>query len=58
MRVELNDSQHPVNDLAKMAADDDLRIATVDKIRKFASDHPEIEVFGYRDIEEFKLYKS
>ncbi len=59
MRVELNDSNHPVNELAKMSADDnDLRLATVDKIRKLVNDHPEIEVFGYHDIEEFRLYKN
>ncbi len=59
MRVELNDSNHPVNELAKMRADNnDLRIATVDKIRKLVNDHPEIEVFGYHDIEEFRLYKN
>lgn len=59
MRVELNDTNHPVNELAKMRADNnDLRIATVDKIRKLVNDHPEIEVFGYHDIEEFRLYKN
>ncbi|MEJ7682545.1 MAG: hypothetical protein WKG06_32760 [Segetibacter sp.] len=59
MRVELNDSNHPVNELAKMRADNnDLRISTVEKIRKLVSDHPEIEVFSYHDIEEFRLNKS
>lgn len=59
MRVELNDDQHPVNELAKMRADDnDLRIATVDKIRKLVNEHPEIAVFGYHDIEEFNQYES
>lgn len=59
MRIELNDINHPVNELAKMRADNnDLRIATVDKIRKLLKDHPEIEIFGYHDIEEFKLYKN
>jgi glyoxylase-like metal-dependent hydrolase (beta-lactamase superfamily II) len=59
MRVELNDNQHPVNGLTKMRADNnDLRMATVDKIRKFVNDHPEIDVFGYHDIEEFKIYEN
>lgn len=59
MRVELNDVSHPVNELAKMRADNnDARIATVDKIRKLVDDHPEIEVFGYHDIKEFSLYKN
>lgn len=59
MRVEMNDNQHPVSELAKMRADNnDLRIATVDKIRKLVNEHPEIEIFGYHDIEEFKLYEN
>lgn len=59
MRVELRDDQHPVNELAKIRADDnDLRIATLDRIRKLVNNHPEIEVFGYHDIEEFKLYSD
>jgi glyoxylase-like metal-dependent hydrolase (beta-lactamase superfamily II) len=56
MRVELTDSTHPVNELAKMRADDnDLRIETLNKIRKLVNEHPEIQVFGYHDIEEFKI---
>ena len=59
MRVELTDEQHPVNELAKMRADDNnLRVATLDKIRKIVKEHPEIEIFGYHDIEEFKIYKT
>lgn len=59
MRIELNDINHPVNELAQIRADNnDLRIATVDKIRKLLKDHPEIEIFGYHDIEEFRLYKN
>jgi glyoxylase-like metal-dependent hydrolase (beta-lactamase superfamily II) len=58
MRVELHDNNHPVNELAKIRADsNDLRIATVDKIRKLINNHPEIDVFGYHDIEEFKKIK-
>ena len=59
MKVELTNEKHPVNDLAKMRADDNnLRLTTLGKIRKLAIDHPEIEIFGYHDIEEFKLYKN
>jgi glyoxylase-like metal-dependent hydrolase (beta-lactamase superfamily II) len=55
LRLELTNSEHPVNELAKMRADNnDLRIATLDKLRKFVNEHPEIQVFGYHDIEEFK----
>lgn len=57
MRVELSDDNHPVNELAKVRADNnDLRIATVDKIRKFVNDNPEVEIYGYHDIEEFNFY--
>jgi glyoxylase-like metal-dependent hydrolase (beta-lactamase superfamily II) len=59
MRVELYDINHPVNALAKIRADDnDLRIAIVEKIRKLIDDHPEIDVFGYHDIEEFRIYEN
>lgn len=59
MRIELDDKLHPVNELAKMRADDNnLRIETVDKIRALIHNHPEIDVFGYHDIEEFKLYED
>jgi len=59
MRVELDNSNHPVNELAKMRADNDnWRTSTVEKIRKLICDHPEIEVFSYHDIEEFRFYKS
>ena len=59
MRIELTNSDHPVNQLAKMRAEDnDLRINTLDKIRSLINEHPEIEVFGYHDIEEFNFYKN
>ena len=59
MRVELEDSNHPINELAKISADNnELRIETLNKIRKLTNDHPEIEVFGYHDVEEFKIYKN
>lgn len=57
MRIELHDNNHPVNNLAKISADsDELRIVILDKIRKLVNDHPEIEVYGYHDYEEFKIY--
>lgn len=59
MRIELNDSNHPVNQLARMRAEDnDLRLNSLDKIRTLINEHPEIEVFGYHDIEEFRLYEK
>lgn len=54
LRAELKDQNHPVNELAKMRADNnDLRITTVDKIRDFVNKHPEVVVFGYHDVEEY-----
>lgn len=59
MRVELNDSSHPVNELAQLKADDNnLRLIALNKIRNLISEHPEIEVFGYHDIAEFNHYKN
>ena len=59
LRGELEDSNHPINELAKISADNnELRIETLNKIRKLTNDHPEIEVFGYHDVEEFKIYKN
>lgn len=59
MNVELSDSQHPVNALAQLRADDNsLRIATLGKIRELVKQHPDIEIFGYHDITEFYRYKN
>lgn len=59
LRAELTTLDHPVNEVAKIRADNnDLRIETVAKIRKFANDHPEIEFFGYHDIDEFRVYNN
>lgn len=59
LRVELSDDEHPVNQLAKIRADNnDLRMATLDKIRKLVKEYPEIEIFGCHDIEEFLLYNN
>ncbi|MBL7919898.1 MAG: MBL fold metallo-hydrolase [Bacteroidia bacterium] len=59
MRVELTDNNHLVNELAKMRADDnELRLSTLNKIRKLTKEHPEIEIFSYHDIKEFKIYKN
>ncbi|MGN6493182.1 MAG: MBL fold metallo-hydrolase [Agriterribacter sp.] len=54
MRAELTDNSHPVNELAKMRADsNELRLASLEKIRALVNQHPEVEVFGYHDIGEF-----
>lgn len=36
------------------ADDNELRIETLNKIKKFIAQHPEIETFGYHDFEELK----
>lgn len=54
MRIELTGKDHPVNSLARMRAEDDgQRINSLDKIRQFASRHPDIKFYGYHDMEEF-----
>lgn len=54
LKVELEDTVHPVSELAKIRADNnDLRFETLNRIRKFVIEHPDIEVFGYHDFEEF-----
>jgi len=59
LRIELTDVNHPVNELARMRADDDkLRMQTVERIRQFIAKHPEIPVFGYHDIEEFHYFTN
>lgn len=59
LRAELFDNNHPVKELATINADNNvLRIDTLNKIRKLTNDHPEIEVFGYHDYEEFKNCKN
>ena len=55
LKEELLNKNHPVNELAQIRADDnDLRIATLNKIRSLTKDHPEIGVYSYHDIEEFR----
>lgn len=54
LRAELTDEHHPEHELARLRADDNnLRMASLDKICTYIQDNPEIEVFGYHDIEEF-----
>lgn len=59
LKLELVDSNHPVNELAKIRADDNaLRVSTLEKIRKLIKAQSSIEIFGYHDIEEFKTYEK
>jgi glyoxylase-like metal-dependent hydrolase (beta-lactamase superfamily II) len=59
LRSELSHDDQPVNELARMRADDNaLRMVTLERIRQLMHDHPEIDVFGYHDIEEFRQYQQ
>lgn len=54
---ELTDENHPINELAKLRADDDhLRIDTLNKLRQFRNENPEIAIFGYHDESEFQEF--
>ena len=58
LKIELSDENHPVNQLASMRADNNnLRIESLNKIRTLISEHPEVEIFGYHDREEFLPYE-
>ena len=58
LRLELYDPIHPVNELAKIRAENnELRLATLNTIRKFMSEHPEVVVFGFHDPKEFEPFE-
>ncbi|WP_312992188.1 MBL fold metallo-hydrolase [Chryseobacterium flavum] len=57
LRLELEDEQHPVNQLAAARADDNTkRLESIRKIKTLMKDHPEIETFGYHDAKEFSKF--
>lgn len=55
LRVELSTDDHPVSQLtAQRAADDPLRRASLEQLRRLAREHgTEVELFGYHDLTEF-----
>lgn len=56
LRLELEDSTHPVNELARFRAENnDLRLASLEKLKLFSKRHPGVSMFGYHDIEEFPV---
>lgn len=58
MAIEFTDATHPVHQLAQFRADDNnTRLATMEKLSTFKEKHPEVDVFAYHDIEEFKRYQ-
>lgn len=57
LRAELENGYHPVSQLAAARADDNTqRLESMEKIKKLIKEHPEIEIFGYHDQEEFSRY--
>lgn len=57
LKVELEDTNHPVNDLAKIRAENnELRIETLNKIRNFTNKNPAIEIFSFHDPKEFSRF--
>lgn len=57
MKAELYDEAHPVHELARAAADNnEQRLATLEKIRQLAKEHPEIAIFSYHDSEELNAF--
>ncbi len=59
LRIELTDNEHPVNQLAQMRADDnEMRLESLEKIRKLKATHPEIDLYGYHDIDEFDYFEK
>ncbi len=54
LRAELTDPLHPVHELTKARAADNIqRLFNLERLKVFVVDHPEICVFGYHDAEEW-----
>ena len=55
LRAEIEDENHPVEQLAKIRAmNDEMRLQTLRKLRIFINEHGnEIKYFGYHDPSEF-----
>ncbi|WP_160139708.1 MBL fold metallo-hydrolase [Chryseobacterium sp. c4a] len=57
LRAELEDKLHPAGQLAEARADDNIRrLESMEKIKTLMKEHPEVEIFGYHDREEFIKY--
>lgn len=54
LREELTNPNHPIHQLTSARADDnDLRIASLEVIKRFMIEHSSVNVYGYHDPEEF-----
>lgn len=59
LRIELTDSAHPINEMVKVRAEDnDLRLASLNKIKNLMAANTNIEVFSCHDIDEFKHFSN
>ncbi|ROI04991.1 MBL fold metallo-hydrolase [Chryseobacterium sp. G0240] len=59
MKAELEDEHHPAGQLAEARAENNAeRLNSIEKIKKLTREHPEIEIFGYHDREEFLRYTT
>jgi len=57
LKEELTDTEHPVHELAEMRADDNLlRIASLNKVRRFMIENPHVNVFAYHDASEYVTF--
>jgi glyoxylase-like metal-dependent hydrolase (beta-lactamase superfamily II) len=57
MKVELSGQQHPVQELAQIRADNnEWRLQSLEQIRKLTIEHPEIALYSYHDIDEFRQF--
>ena len=56
LRAELTDPHHPVHALTTARAEDNnQRIETLQRLKTFVNDHPEVCVFGYHDAAEYQM---
>jgi len=59
LRAELSDREHPVHALAEMRADDpQMRMESLNIIRRFVINNPQTKVFSYHDLSEFTPFVS
>lgn len=59
MREELGEEPHPVKELAEMQADSNtLRLDTLQTIKTFIKNHPEVPVFSYHDSTELAAFEA
>lgn len=54
LREELSDPDHPVHQLTEARADSNrLRLESLERIKEFRTQYPEVVIYGYHDMKEF-----